>query len=207
MLKTHGKPDKYKSYWVNCINKLNQVETLQEHEAAYGYYVTKKWHHKRKFMMGVPDVNPKKAKKSVRNIPSRSNLDNSKGFKNSKGLETPFRNSKGFENSNNSQAKNAENSLIPGHASIRGASLHDLNENSDFEIKYVISQKSISELYLNTGRAKLLPPEFSEYEQMRRIDLYNIDTYPELEEELHSVVEAQMNLCFGKFFIFLKSRI
>ena len=40
LLHNPGKATKYKSYWMNCINKLGLVEDLDTHPGVLGYYQT-----------------------------------------------------------------------------------------------------------------------------------------------------------------------
>jgi hypothetical protein len=54
-----GKATKYKSYWMNCVNKLSLVEDLSTHTGVLGYYQTQKWNNKRIILMGrLPLMKP-----------------------------------------------------------------------------------------------------------------------------------------------------
>lgn len=174
---------------MNCITKLNSLKTLEEVEGNIGYYITKKWHHKRKMMMGTPFVDPKKAKKPTKKTSIITKKSTLMIGSNSDSRPPSNRDIGAGSNTNtSSEAKPYRPPNVQFTSHIGALSL--LSK---------AGQEATDE-YLNTGPMKLLGEEFSEYEQMRRIDIYKIENYSELSTELQSVIEQQMSLCFSKLF-------
>lgn len=203
---TVGKKPKYRSYWLNCVDKcLKSYENSGEldENLNIGYYMTKKWNFKRNLLMGIISTKIGKIKRTHTN-----------------NIEFPSLNIAKIENTLVRTLNDLSDSQLTGAITERDPpQKNDINYTSQRNVfrssentlpskkqwlnkrvnTFVSKPNEVSEnkqYYVWTGRNPLLEKEYAPYEKIRRLDLYQMENYNELEEEYGDLIEAQINLCF-----------